>query len=93
MVFGFGLPRLKLCTGEVVLADGLLLVVVVIVVAGGLYAVLLLMAGARRVLLVGEMPNSFAFGDWWAAGGGERPASVVSIVMGTLFAMPLFFAT
>lgn len=87
MVFGFGLPRLKF--GEEVVVG-----VVILVVAGGLYDVLLvLMAGARRVLLVGELPNSFAFGDWWAAGGGERPASVVSIVMGDLFAMPLFFAT
>lgn len=87
MVFGFGLPRLNF--GEEVVVGVLLL----IVVAGGLYDVLLLMAGARRVLLVGEMPNSFALGDWWAAGGGERPASVVSIVMGDLVAMPLFFAT
>lgn len=88
MVFGFGLLRLKF--GEDVVAG-----VLFIVVGGGLYCVLLLvcMAGARRVLLVGDMPNSFAFGDWWAAGGGERPASVVSIVMGDLLAMPLFFAT
>lgn len=90
MVFGFGLPRLKF--GEDVVTG-----VLFIVVGGGLYCVLLLllvfMAGARRVLLVGDMPNSFAFGDWWAAGGGERPASVVSIVMGDLLAMLLFFAT
>lgn len=60
------------------------------VLFAGVYDVL--MAGVGRVL-VGDIPNSFAFGDWWAAGGGDSPASVVSIVMGDLFARPLFFAT
>lgn len=79
VVLGLGL-RLNDGAGEVV-GEALF---------AGVYCVL--MAGARRVL-VGEMPNSFAFGDWWAAGGGESPASVVSIVMEALFDAPRFFAT
>lgn len=81
VVLGFGLLRLKDCAGEVVVG----------VLFAGTYEEVL-MAGVRRVL-VGEMPNSLALGDWWTAGGGESPASVVSIVIGALLGVPLFFGT